>query len=489
MQVHSFYVNEYLRGYMYLDEYSDYLTLKQKLYLYRNIDRIYRYVGRQDTFEELIKILLIDRSIPLTTYTLSPNLQALEEKKGDVEYLATEVTLTSTADTNIVLTKSITDLVSLFDSLAPGNKDVSSEEIVNVENLMARSKMIDTPTKLLASKVVDTSNFTNYTIEDIAMNEWIRMVGDGRYLASYVGSHPITGETLEYDSKTAFLIYYYLVNYTYGIVCQNIPTFDAFSCRVEIIPSYDTLSGRINNKYDKSAILETIAYGHPDVGVYSSAYDFYTFCTEVFNKNTEIKDAIANIENMHFRGQAEAAQTLLYTRKHYVFESGDFTAYVNAQGIDPTEFTSEQIDTLISDILEQLTGIVENKSTQLVEVQAAMISIMKKLTSYGTTFYSSVNVDGMMQSDWPTLRIGDISLNETHDGYVPDLADARDLTISDSYGGKLNITLSGLDISESITHHAGTADPTLITISNTNETVHYIGELKDLGLNVTEVAL
>jgi hypothetical protein len=68
-EVHSFHIRAYLASHGGLDVYYDYLTLEQRLWLYRNITYIERNSGSKVQLEWLIHNILSIRKLPVSEFT------------------------------------------------------------------------------------------------------------------------------------------------------------------------------------------------------------------------------------------------------------------------------------------------------------------------------------------------------------------------------------------------------------------------------------
>lgn len=418
-QVHDFFITEYLRSFYYLDDYVEYLTQSQKLYLYQNVRRLSMSAGKEDTFQELLEKLLIDRNIPLTAYRLRKNLSSLESGNGDAKDEAVEVSLTSTADTNVTTTRSVAELMDYLDGLAPGNTKVKTRTLLEAERGLKKSRYTILPTKIFQSEVTDTSNFTNYQLKDVLLNEWLRMLGEGRYQVYFIGTNPQSGEGLELNAKEAYLAYTYLYSKSRGLEPTGmIPAFEAFSTRVASIPTKADFRSRIDKKYEIEKILEVMSTGHAPVETYSNVVEFYQYCQSVFNKDLEIRHMFANVENHYLRGMIEASASQLYLRKRFVLAEGNWAEWMKTKGMDPEPMTEDHVAALMKGIAEQLVGETEEISTALKDLQDAMIDILEKFSTYNDRFVKTINVDGMILSDWPSLRIGDVDITEGHVFYA-----------------------------------------------------------------------
>lgn len=69
-EVHSFHIKQHLASNYRLRPYVEYMTLKQQLYLYRNIRYLERHAGYQDNLDQLIDVMLTQRNIPISSYTI-----------------------------------------------------------------------------------------------------------------------------------------------------------------------------------------------------------------------------------------------------------------------------------------------------------------------------------------------------------------------------------------------------------------------------------
>lgn len=482
--VHSYFVNEYLRGYYYLDEYSDYLTTDQKLYLYRNISRISKEIGRQDTFDELVENILIPRSIPLNTYYIRANNAVLESSGGESTYEGVEVSLTSTADSNTVNVSTISELVIKLEEDYPSNEAIRTEEIERAEQEVRRNVVNNLPTKILHSEVTDVSKYTNYSVVDVAMNEWLRMVGENRYTSYYIGVNPQTGESMELTAKDAYILYYYLYGHINDMAPTEIPTFNCFSVRKSPVPKRAEFLSRIETKRVTDEISALMGTGWSVIGTYANVTEFTEYCESVFNKDQEVRDFIANIQNHITRGMVEASLTLAYDRKEFVLEEGNYYDWAVTKGVVIDEMLDENVTVLMADILNQMIGTLIDTSSSLEGLQTALLSLMKKLTSYNTRFVTTVNLSGMVLSDWPVERGGDVSINTTSGAYAEEMlidyltensmeeTVSCDVKLTTSVGEPRVVTETWADVSVSVVENAG-------------QVGHYISNIDDMGLSAT----
>lgn len=433
-QTHTFFIREYLRSNMYLDEYVDYLTHRQLMYLYKNVHRLISHAGKESTLRELTSRILIERGVPLITYDIRSDLSQMNSFREEAEYEALEVRVSDDTDTNITTTRTVESLANALDGVAPGNEDATPEDIRRIEEAMRNSRFSRVPTKILESTIIDTSNYTNYSVSDVLFNEWIRMIGEGRYAASFTGSNPVTGETLDLETKDAFLMYIYLLNYRYrgqdpSFANWDIPPFAATSVRVQSLPPFSQLLNVFASKRKRQAVpyINFMLEDQVQVGTYSNVFSFYEYCDAVFKKDIAIRRMFANVENLYFRGEMEAALTLFYRRYDYTLATGNYKDWAALRGVDASIFTTEQIEGLMANITEQLLGIVDTKETTLKSLHSALLGIMERFSSYDTIYLSSVNAEGMLLSDWPSLRIGDVDTSIQYH-HIERIADLRSET-------------------------------------------------------------
>lgn len=83
-KAHTYHIREYLKSHNGLDKYLPYFTLKQMLFLYRNINYIEANAGKQETFDWLIERILTERYIPIHEYSLRHS--AFKENKDNDFY-------------------------------------------------------------------------------------------------------------------------------------------------------------------------------------------------------------------------------------------------------------------------------------------------------------------------------------------------------------------------------------------------------------------
>lgn len=169
-EVHSFHIRQYLASHGMLDRFLDSMTRKQALFFYRNIAYIERNSGKQDTFEWLVQKVLTDRNLPLVEYTMRHNTSRL------ISDLYPEIGFKATSINNVFgnvdekTQYSLDDILNKEVPLAPDNLYFSEINKSKINNLFIDSLSSVVQTKVLECSVLDYSDSSKYSKQDIALN-------------------------------------------------------------------------------------------------------------------------------------------------------------------------------------------------------------------------------------------------------------------------------------------------------------------------------
>jgi hypothetical protein len=133
---------------------------------------------------------------------------------------------------------------------------------------------------------------------------------------------------------------------------------------------------------------------------------------------------ISRYEDYMQRGFVQNMVTSTYNDTILVYpETGqNMNNWLNAKNL-PSDFTPEQCIKLYEDLFVVATGIELNSLKQSKDLQEAMISIMRDLSSYSVQFITSINSDVITPLNWAMIRPGQADVSEQ------DLTHAYDLDV------------------------------------------------------------
>lgn len=438
-EAHSFHVREYLASHGGLDTYLDFMTRKQALFFYRNIAYIERNNGKQDTFKWLIEKVLTDRGIPLSQFTMRHNVAKLpDEFYPEIVFRKTAVnevySQTDTQESNY----SLPTVLSKETPLAPYNAKYIEERGQSILNLFVDSKSNVVQTKMLESSIIDYTDSTPYTLQDIGFNHWIYFSQLGLFNAYVRTPNPKTGVDIVLTAKEAFIYYMFLFAKSVGVSYNDIPLFGAMRVvRIPRVTVPEMMTVADSSKIPASKaqeILDTL----PAIGSLFSINAFTNTANQLFEA-AQKQIFIVSREERHFRrGMVHNLVNSLYFDTVLDFTNNTPTNYeewVNDRALPNAELTQAECQELYRNIYEAATGIPLQTTAQLGALQKAMINIMTQLSSYSIQFLAQINAASVRPLNWAMIRPDDL---ETIEGdHV--LVEMPDTTVVDTHVVENNI--------------------------------------------------
>ena len=169
-EAHTFHIKNYLASHGRLDRFLPYMTLKQKLFFYRNITYIERNVGKSDIFYWLIEKLLTERKIPIAEFSV----RYLDEfnLNYDPIYQFRKKPLNTQYNVPEKDYFTLEELLSKEYKMAPGNIAYAQDKYNVIDNKFLTSKSHVVQTKDLESSMIDYNESVPHPLSSIVMSHW-----------------------------------------------------------------------------------------------------------------------------------------------------------------------------------------------------------------------------------------------------------------------------------------------------------------------------
>lgn len=407
-RTHSFHITQYLASHNYLDKYIPYMTLKQKLYLYHNIDYIEKHAGFTDTFEELIQWILTDRNIPLSSYTVR-QLKDFNEGlypllRAHRKYLGSR---TNTVEAEYV---DIKELYSKEVPIQPGNADYYLDNEDNITHALATDDTSVIQTKDLESAMIDYSDAVPDTLPDVLLRQWAYMSANGLYkvLTNFV--HPVTGDRISLMAEEALIYYSYIFLASIKSTPKFVPDFVNIKFRLHPRPPVSLLyRDLVPAKYPElKDIADALVSSQPDITECLSVTAFFDLSYKIYEECQKHWFTLANTHDPMKR----AIVAKMVSR---LFGIGCFQLAPNGALMDTwlTERSLPKFDgtyqeglKLCMTIFQAATGYTVDETKTLRAIQKAMIEMFKQLSSYSIQVMREINDSAIIPLNWPAVRVG-----------------------------------------------------------------------------------
>lgn len=422
-EAHSYHVRMYLASRGVDHSIIDYLTVKQSLWLYRNINYIQRHAGQTDTFNWLVEHIMTERQLPLAEYTMRHDLKDLVEntvplpvfRRRDLNEFAS-ATSETIVELNTILDKE--------EPLAPDNYEYRSEVQSKIMDLMRNSPTNVLMTKLLESAMIDYSDSTPYTMEDILANMWLELASKGLYNTVVTFTNPKTGERIPLVASDAYVMAMYALAKSYEVELETVPTFYAQRVPIMPAPPVDDLMRMV----DRSLISETFAQemrllmptlARPII----STEAFYDFCIEQHKAANAQRARVSMFEHRDARGFAMGLIERLYSdnMRKLSWSGRLYKDFLADKNISTAGLSRDNWAALYLELTREATGLALSSAKTIANLQAAMVRLLLKLSSYSIQIARSINASRIRSLDWPMWRVADMEGSSADLVLHPDL--------------------------------------------------------------------
>lgn len=399
IEAHSFHIRAFLASHGLLDVYYDYLTEKQRLFLYRNIRYIENNTGKTPIFESLIDKILTERRIPLTEYTIK-QLRSYDDE-GYSDYHIRKNPLNkyyNSLEKDYYLLQEIPDKES---TLTEGNKRYWEENLDKIIHTIRNSGNSTILTKDLESSMYDYSNAVPDPLPLVLLNEWIYSSYSELYQAVLTVKNPTKTELISFTSNKALIYYIYLACNHLGITLQHLPIIVAYKVNRKHDDNWSGVSdiASASSRLNKNEIAEMLYDSLPQPSLFYSIEQFYNYCYELFKSKLSQWLYRSNIGNAYIEGEVHAMIQKLYMTVNLDFKNHQtinptglsMNDWLFANNLPIDNFNRTDRETLMVSIFNTATGYVIDKTKILSQIQLMMISIMKQLSSYSVQYIRDIN--------------------------------------------------------------------------------------------------
>lgn len=421
-EAHSFHVRMYLASHHGLDVYMDQLTIKQSLWLYRNIVYIEANFGKQDTFDWLVEHIMTERHLPLGAFTMRHDVSDQPtEIYPAIAFKKTPINAGVNADFRDIF--SLDEMLDKEQSFARSNAIIQNDAAPVMRKAMRNSLSSVVATKVLESSVVDRSNNTPWTMDDILLHHWLYFASKGYYTAFVGIEDPVSGERIPLSVKDAYVFLWYAFAKSIGIELVEIP--QILATRVQRVPmaTVDDIYSVVDKSLiDYDVALEALSV-QPQVTPIISTEAFYNKCVEIFNAAQYQRRLISNEEHSLARAMKQNMVSRIYADVLCeVADAGEtYTQWFADRNIVISNYTVSDLSQIYVNIVRAATGAGLTTKKSLRDLQAAMIRIMGTLSSYSVQFNAEINSSNIMVTDWTAIRIDDILSKFKSDYYLNDM--------------------------------------------------------------------
>lgn len=428
-EVHSFHVREYLASHNRLDRYLPYLTLKQALWLYRNIRYIERNSGKVEQFKTLVDKLLTDRRVPLNEFSIRQLATFDDEYYNNVNIRRKAVN----PQYNIP-EKDYFDLDQLYSKERPlvyNNANYQDVELPRITHLLKTANSSVMQSKDLESAMVDYSDSLPDTLEKVLLREWAHLTAKGLYQPVLNIKDPKTLQHRLIGAKDAFIYFLYISMEAIGIHLTTIPTFINLKQRKLVLPSVNNLMGYVEDDGTLRSVAQELLSQQPAINYIYSVDSFFNLCYVLQQTNIYQWYLLSNTHDLYRRGHIANLITHFYEDEWLILEDTSITMgdWLASKNLPVYDYDNTQANEMLKEIFTKATGLTVDNSKILKNIQRALIEILAQLSSYSVQFITEINQSRIIPLGWAAIRVGHLVGQGRQNSYID-----SGITVVDSKG-------------------------------------------------------
>lgn len=408
-EAHSFHIRQYLASHGGLDVFLPYMTLKQSLYLYRNINYIERNIGNTYQFKELIQKFLTDRRIPLAEYSIR-QLTSFDDKyypniTARIKPVNTQV------NTSEIAFIPIEQLYEKEGNIAYGTNLYYEDQAPQTTLAFKNSNSSVIQTKDLESSMVDYSDAVPDPLDQVLLRQWLYMSSHGLYDAVVNFKDPKTSELRSLKASDALIYFAYITQMSVGYVSDEIPTILCQRFRLPVKPTLQKLLSQVDkNDLDMVGIAMDILQKQPNITVCLSQSMFYKLNYSIYSECLRHWFLIGNTHDLYQRAQVEQLTLQLYGDEQVQLTSSvsTMTEWLAINNLPTYAFDYGQALEIMANIFTEATGYNVDETKSLPAIQRNMIGLLTSLSSYSIQVMYDINDSKIIPMDFPGIRVGNI---------------------------------------------------------------------------------
>lgn len=444
-ETHSFHIEQFLASHQYLDEFLPYLTLHQKMFLYRNIRYIERNTGKEEILQTLVHVFLTGWDMPTSMYDVGQLIHSVEDGELLPQPTVQEVPMNfqeqqdgrdaSLIDTRELLQKEV--------GLAYDNVNNFDEYLEDLDNRLQYTQYPDQPTKVIEVTAVDPAELEPFRIEEVLVNEWLHLAALGTYDAYHEILNPLNGDTLRLTTKELFVMFHY-------------SAFKGFSGYSEVkIPKYIAAGTQLKRWATREEYHKFLPESW--VGRWDELVSFYTdthheiysniiTADELYtNAQSILKAKVARHRygyNLH-RTEARVAAQAAFNYNYFDVECDlglpdkTYAEFFARFGVDYEQISEESWQDIATDALNAATAFEDNAEISHKDIQSAMVRLLTRLSSYTIHFASRMATDAPIVTNPLLQTIGSTNTEAAGHSFTDRPQTTVQKLVTESYGSAI----------------------------------------------------
>lgn len=406
---HDFYIWSHIDSFGEFSPFKSSLTLEQTMWLHNNIEYLSNNAGKEFTFDLLLENLLTKRKIVLAKYEMILNTEnQLTDLTPTAQWKRSQLNMND--DKQVVPVYYPTEkLIDKELPMATDNKLMSAIYQEEADFKGKYSLHTEVPTKVLESEMSDYTNRSNDTLMTVVFNNWIYLTGKGMYQVNMAVVNPKDGRLLRLSSADAFTLWRYIMQLSNGHNLSVIEDAFFYNVMKTLPPSVAELREvGLGEYFITDVVAKSIRDQYVDVISVSSAEELLNYSKSVYDSMWNHKKLYSSYGDIITHAAVKNACSHMYeTGLVELIEDRSYPAFLQRYSLEFDEYTPAELVDFAWIIFKTFTGWDLNVNPSMRSIQADLISLMLKLSSYTIQVVKSMD-DGTDVIELPSdNRIGD----------------------------------------------------------------------------------
>lgn len=390
VEVHTSLIDEFLKSHKRLNTYVPYLTLEQKLFMYRNIRYIERNPGTNETFEFLVENLLTSRNIPIDGFNLAEKYTGYLDQGIVRETIGykTPINFKERGQGRDVATFTIDEMIDKEYPLGTEHPRLLNDYRKIADERMVRSRVVSTPTKLLEVTGVDPEDVLGEKLIERLVYEWAYQSATGRYDANIDLIDPQSGSNIRMNALQSYCLFIYAYYQGFkGMELDKVPAVVAWEQEdgtlfldedyLEFLPNLASPRRPKHIKY----FIDSHIQIPPTI---SSVSEFIDNVTKRWSNKLERDNYLGSQLTDYDRLEVEMMYNHNYKYRYtdHTYVGEDYKVFLHQLGINKEFYSESGWQGLCYDLLKLSVGYDSTDIIGFREIQKKLSELVVKLTSY-----------------------------------------------------------------------------------------------------------
>lgn len=392
---HPFHVWAKLSSFYRVDDFKAFIREDQALWLYRNIDYVINNLGKDSTFRLLADKFFTDAGMWLYHYRMKHNIEDLPIGGAHLTEYHRDLINTEMQGFNTLVLNNQSMAGKAYDH-ASGNPFPGTEDIDLIDKRTNNSRHDELPTKVYEVEAMDYTDTMPITLDECLLSHWIYYSSIGIEVYDPFCYVENSWENVNHrlTAREAFVLYLYVQNKVNGVELEYIPEYiNAQGVNYINQPSVLELSrlATEDGATDRDIEYFTSRATEPTIIRYQG--DFYDWCQSIRYGQLERFYHYTGADRYDRHGQLELFYNIaIGPVKCKVFENSTtrYSDWLEEKEIYLDKLQVQDWGDFMVTIWDAVTGAGLHKGDSLIDVQKAMIGLVKRLSSYNIQILSNV---------------------------------------------------------------------------------------------------